>query len=91
MENLSNYHVGSDHLSIGDYLGYQSAHIVNTPKLLTMSKIEYGYTTTSQQATFIQQFDTESSNLNKISSYDTALAVTNLNTQNALQNAKQDR
>jgi hypothetical protein len=41
--------------------------------------------------TFIHQFDTESSNLNKINTYNTALSVTNLNTQDALRSAKQDR
>jgi hypothetical protein len=89
--NLNYTEISSDNLNIDNYLYCQNTYLATTPKLLTMSNIEYSYTATPQQSMFIQQFDTESANLNKISTYNTALAVTNLNTQDALRNAKQDR
>jgi hypothetical protein len=87
----SESHLYSDNLNITNYLSYQNAYTANKPKLLTMATLENSYTATPKHSAFIQQFDTESANINKISTYNTALAVTNLNTQEALRNAKQDR
>ena len=81
----------SDNLNIIDHLSLRNVCSSNKPKLLTMSTIEYGYTATPNHTAFIQQFDTGSADINKISTYNTALAVTNLNTQDALRSAKQDR
>lgn len=89
--NLNYVEVSSDSLTIDNYLYYQNSDAVIPSTLLRISNIEDSYTATPQQSMFIQQFDTESANLNKISTYNTALAITNLNTQDALRNAKQDR
>jgi len=96
INSLSNTNLNStealySNLSVDNYLCHQTSYSSTIPKLLAVSNIEHGYTATPQQSMFIQQFDTESANLNKISTYNTALAITNLNTQDALRNAKQDR
>ena len=91
LTNLAQTELYSDNLDINNCLRNLDSYALHTPKVLTISNIEHGYTATSPQSMFIQQFDTESANLNKISTYNTALAVTNLNTQDALRSAKQDR
>jgi hypothetical protein len=73
------------------YLNYSSGQSTNVSELLTIANIEYSYTTTSLNSEFVQQFDTESANLNKVGIYNSALAITNLNTQDALKSSKQDR
>lgn len=82
----------SDDLTI--LLGDSSASLRSLtclPEFLTVSGIEQSYTTTSKNMLFTQQLDTESSILNKVDTYNIALSFTNLNTQNALRGAKQDR
>lgn len=58
---------------------------------LGLSTLEYVYTVAPKQTFEIHQLDIESSNLNKISSYNIALSLTGLNTQEALKASKEDR
>ena len=90
-ENIYEFQSYSDSLNISDCLNWSTVDLANASQPLNLSNIEYSYTVTPANAMFVHQFDTESSNLNKINTYNTALAVTNLNTQDALKNAKQDR
>jgi hypothetical protein len=85
------YYLLSSHYVIDDSTDYCVSKLENDLNLLSISNIEKNYATISKDSVFVQQFDTESSDLNKISSYNIALAATNLNTQDALRNAKQDR
>lgn len=60
-------------------------------RIYTLSDLEHNYTLTPQVTSFIQQFSTDSTQLNRIGGYNTALALTNLNTTGGLVGAKQDR
>lgn len=90
-KNMYGSQLDSNSLAISDCLNWGTLGLSNKPQTLNFSNIEYAYTVTPTNMTFMHQFDTESSNLNKINTYNTALAVTNLNTQDALKSAKQDR
>jgi hypothetical protein len=88
-ELISSYNLNS--LNINDCIDQYSFKSTKTLNLLSIADIEQSYTAMSKDMSFIQQFDTESANLNKVSSYNVALATTNFNTQDALRSAKQDR
>ena len=90
--NLNNTKLHFDNIDISDcLLPINSKTLSSSNTTLNISNIEYAYTIATQKSTFTQQFDTNSLDLNKTSSYSPALSLTNLNTQNALSNAKQDR
>lgn len=82
---------GFSNFSVSSNLNYNILQTDKTLNILSITNIEQSYTATAKTNMFIQQFDTESSNLNKVSLYNTALAITNFNTQDALRSAKQDR
>lgn len=90
--NLNNTKLHFDNIDISDWLlPINSKTLSSSNTTLNISNIEYAYTIATQKSTFTQQFDTNSLDLNKTSSYNPTLSLTNLNTQNALSNAKQDR
>ena len=80
-----------DSWNIDDCLDSDFCPITNYSKFLEVSALEYSYTATPKQTFTIHQLDIESSNLNKISSYNVALSLTGLNTQEALKASKEDR
>lgn len=86
---ILNYNLSS--LNINDCIDQYNFSYAKPLNLLPIAGIEQHYATMPKDASFMQQFDTESSNLNKVSSYNVALATTNFNTQDALRSAKQDR
>lgn len=88
---LGRPHTYATDVSIFDSLSTYTTQPINTLNLLSVSSTEYGYTAIPHDAQTIQLFDTESADLNNVSTYNTALSTTNLNTQDALRNAKQDR
>lgn len=80
-----------DSWNIDDCLDPDFCSTINYDKFLELSTLEYSYTATPKQVFIIHQLDIESSNLNKITSYNTALSLTGLNTQEALKASKEDR
>ena len=80
-----------DSWNIDDCLDSDFYPTINYDKFLELSALEYSYTASPKQTFIIHQLDIESSNLNKISSYNTALSLTGLNTQEALKASKEDR
>jgi hypothetical protein len=89
--NWTSYDHQPNYFNTFDYLSGTSLRSNELSKLPLISDIEQFYAVSSTSKTFIGQLDTESSSLNKTGTYDIALSITNLNTQDALRNAKQDR
>jgi len=59
--------------------------------LLNLLETESAYVLLPKEVLEIHQLDIESANLNKINAYNTALALTGLNTQSALKSSKESR
>lgn len=76
---------------IDDCLDLTSIEGSNTNTLTPFSSVEYNFTVTPKELFNIQQLDIESSDLNRLSSYNLALSLTGLNTQEALKTSKEDR
>ena len=80
-----------DSWNIDDCLESDFCPVTSYNNFLGLSNLEYSYTATPKDTFAIHQLDIESSNLNKISSYNIALSLTGLNTQEALKASKEDR
>lgn len=80
-----------DSWNVDDCLDNDFFPMSTSDKLLSITDLEYTYTVTPKQVFAIHQLDIESSNLNKITSYNIALSLTGLNTQEALKASKEDR
>lgn len=80
-----------DSWNIDDCLDNDFVPVSDSGNFLQISNLEHMYTILPKQVFEIHQLDIESSNLNKISSYNTALSLTGLNTQEALKLSKEDR
>lgn len=87
----ANFDYYSNSLATNFYIDYLSTQTPNHVTYTPISDLEQSYTIMHQDVLTTQQFDTESSHLNKVSSYNLSLGLTNLSTQDALRNAKQDR
>jgi hypothetical protein len=61
------------------------------PTVFDLLKLESSYVLLPREVLEIHQLDIESANLAKITSYNTALSLTGLNTQSALKSSKEDR
>lgn len=80
-----------DSWNINDCLDSDFINTADVVEFLQLSNLEHSYTILPKQVFEIHQLDIESSNLNKISAYNVALSLTNLNTQEALKTSKEDR
>lgn len=77
---------------IDDY-SYDSLNPLSsyTSTQLTISDLEHSFTVVPKTNFSIQQIDVNSASLNNVSSYNVALSLTGLNTQEALKTSKEDR
>ena len=90
--SLHNPFIQLDNLIVDHYTSSSTTEQLNVPhNFLSTSSIEHSFVATPKSNFNVYQLDLNSASLNEVSSYNVALSLTGLNTQESLKTSKEDR